>query len=45
MGAADAVKDDIYTLTRDAVNFFHEILIPIINWDAAQRGNGGRAPR
>jgi hypothetical protein len=27
MGAADAVKDDVYTLTREAVNFFHELLV------------------
>jgi hypothetical protein len=45
MGAADAVKDDVYTLTREAVNFFHEVLMLVINWDTAQGGNGGCAPR
>jgi hypothetical protein len=33
MGASDAVKDDIYTLTREAVNFVHEVLMLIIKGD------------
>jgi hypothetical protein len=40
MSATDAVKDDVYTLAREAVNFFHEVLILVINWDTAQVGNG-----
>jgi hypothetical protein len=35
MGAADAVKDNVYTFTREAVNFFHEVLMLVINWDTA----------
>ena len=45
MGAANAVKDDVYTLTREAVNFFHEVLMLVINWNTAQLRNGGRASR
>src|SRR6266496_3069218 len=33
MGAADAVKDDVYTPTREVVNFFHEVLILVVDWD------------
>jgi hypothetical protein len=35
VGTTDTVKDDVYTLAREAVNFFHEVLILIINRDAA----------
>src|SRR5437868_4160356 len=45
MGAANAVKDDVYTLTREVVNFFHEVLTLVVNWDTAQLGNGGRTSR
>jgi hypothetical protein len=45
MGAADAVKDNVYTLAREAVNFFHEVLMLVINWDTAQVGNGRRPSR
>jgi hypothetical protein len=43
--AADAVKDNVYTLAREAVNFFHELLMLVINWDTAQVGNGRRPSR
>ena len=42
VGTTDGVKDDVQTLAREAVNFFHEVLMPVINWDAAQVGNGRR---
>ena len=42
VGATDGVKDDVHTLAREAVNFFHEVLMLIINWDTAQVGNGRR---
>ena len=42
MRATDAVKDHVYTLARAAVNFFHEVLMLVINWDTAQVGNGRR---
>ncbi len=45
MGATDAVKDNVYTLAREAVNFFHEVLMLVINWDTAQVGNGRRPSR
>jgi hypothetical protein len=45
VGATDAVKDDVYTLAREAVNFFHEVEMLIINWNTAQVGNGGHPSR
>ena len=45
MGATDAVKDDIDTVAREAVNLVHEVLILIINWNAAHLGNGGCTSR
>ena len=42
MGTTDAVKDNVYTLTRDAVNFFYKVEMSVINWDTAQVGNGRR---
>ena len=45
VGAADAVKDDVYTLAREAVNFSHEVLMLVINRDTAQIGNGRRPSR
>ena len=45
MAAADAVKDNVHAVVRQAVNFFHEVQMLVINWDAAQAGNGGRASR
>ncbi len=45
MCAADAVKDDVYTLAREAVNFSHEVLMLIIDWYTAQAGNGRRLLR
>jgi hypothetical protein len=45
MAAPDAVKDNVYTLAREAMNFFHEVLMLVINWDTAQVGNGRRSSR
>jgi hypothetical protein len=45
MGATDAVKDSVYAPTREAVNFFHEVELSVINWDTAQVGNGRRPSR
>ena len=45
MGATDAVKDNVYALAREAVNFFHEVLMLVINRDTAQVGNGRRPSR
>ena len=45
MGATDAVKDNVYALTREAVNFFHEVLMLVVNWDTAEVGNGRRPSR
>jgi hypothetical protein len=42
MGTADAVKDNVYALTREGVNFFQEVKMSVINWDTAQVGNGRR---
>ena len=45
MGTTDGVKDDVYALAREAVNFFHEVLMLVVNWDTAQVGNGRRPSR
>jgi hypothetical protein len=45
MGATQAIKDDVYTLAREAVNLLHKVLMLVINWDTAQVGNGRRASR
>ena len=45
MGTTDTVKDDVYTLAHEAVNFFHEVLMLVINWDTAQVRNGRRPSR
>ena len=42
MRATDAVKDNVYTLECEAVNFFHEVLMLVINWDTAHVGDGRR---
>jgi hypothetical protein len=42
MGATDAVKDNVYAFAREAVKFFHEVEMLVINRDTAQVGNGGR---
>ena len=44
MGAADAVKDNVYALARQAANFSHEVGMLVINRDSAQVGNGKRHP-
>lgn len=36
MRTTDAVKDHVYSLTREAVNVFLEILMLVINRDTAQ---------
>ena len=45
VGATDGVKDDVHALAREAVNFLHEVLMLVINWDTAQVGNGRRPSR
>jgi hypothetical protein len=45
MGTTDAVKDNVYALTREAVNFFHEVEMSVIDWDATQVGNSRRRLR
>ena len=45
MGATDAVKDDVDALARQAANFFHEVLMLVINRDSAQVGYGRRPSR
>ena len=45
VGTTDGVKDDVHALVREAVNFFHEVLMLVINRDAAEIGNGRRPPR
>ena len=45
MAATDAVKDNVYTVACEAVNFFHEVLMLVINWDTVQVGNGRRSSR
>ena len=42
VGTTDGVKDDVHALTREAVDFFHKILMLVINWNTAQVGNGRR---
>ena len=44
VGATDGVEDGVHALAREAVNFLHVVLIPVIDGDTAQLGNG-RAPR
>src|SRR5262245_35116233 len=45
MRATDAVKDDVYALARKAVNFVHEVLMLVVDWETAQVGNGRRPSR
>jgi hypothetical protein len=33
--AADAVEDDVDALTREAVDFFHEVEPSVVDWDGA----------
>jgi hypothetical protein len=42
MGTTDAVKGNVYALTREAVIFFHQVEMSVINWDTAQVGNDRR---
>ena len=39
VSTTDRVKDGVHALAREAVNFFHEVLMLVINRDAAQVGN------
>lgn len=39
MAATDAVKNGVDTLTREAMNFCHEVLMLVIDWDSAQVGH------
>ena len=43
MSAADAVKNDVHTVTREALNFFDEVLMPVVNWHSPQIGNRRRS--
>ena len=45
MSTTDGVKDRVHALAREAMNFFHEVLILVIDWDTAQVGNGRRPSR
>jgi hypothetical protein len=45
VGATNTVEDNVCAFTREAVNFFHEVLMLVINWDTAQVGNRGRPSR
>jgi hypothetical protein len=45
VSAADGVEDGVNALAREAVNFLHVVLILVIDWDAAQLGNGQRPSR
>ena len=45
VGTTDGVKDDVHALAREAVNFFHKVLMLVINRDSAQVGNGRRPSR
>jgi hypothetical protein len=38
----DAVKDDVHAPAREAVSFFHEVEMLVIDRDAAQVGHGWR---
>ena len=40
MTAADGIKNGVNPLAREAVNLFHEVMMLVVNWDAAQIGNG-----
>jgi hypothetical protein len=45
MRATDAVKDNVHALACEAVHFFHEVLLLVINRDTAQVGHGRRPAR
>ena len=45
VSTADGVKNDVYAVVREAANFFHEVLIAVIDRDATQFGNDGRPSR
>ena len=45
MRATDAFKDSVNALTREAVNFRHEVLMLIIDRDTAEVGYRGRLSR
>src|SRR5262249_56812426 len=45
MGAADAIKDDVHALAREAVDLSHEVLNPVIDRDGAQVGDRRRPSR
>jgi hypothetical protein len=36
----DGVKNGIHAFACEAANFFHEVLMLVIDWDAAKLGNG-----
>jgi hypothetical protein len=39
VGAADAVKDNVHALTREAVNFLHEVELSVVNRSGATTEN------
>ena len=45
VGTTDGVKDDVHAIAREAVDFFDEVLMLVINWDTAQVGNSRRPSR
>ena len=40
VGTTDGVEDGVHALAREAVDFFRKVLMPVVNWDTAQVGNG-----
>ncbi len=45
VSTTERVEDSVHALTREAVNFFHEVLMLVINRDTAQVGDGRRPSR
>ena len=36
VGSPDGIEDGVHTFPRKAANFFHDVLTPVIDGDAAQ---------
>ena len=45
MATTDAIEYNVYALTGEAVNFFHEVEMPVIDGDTGQIGNDRRPSR
>jgi len=45
MGATDTLKDNVHAVAREAVNFFYEVKVLVVDWDTAQLGNSQRPSR